>query len=143
MKKTQVWITRDFLFVDLLKKLNSLTSRFRQVSCQYTISIYDETILLIICLTKNGGFYLNSQLLKKMIQKNLRSNRYWWNRNQTKPNRIRPNPCNQTEPKLLLESGHWNLPHKRKTTLHQTIPLVCNVNACNIHTKVLWKCCCS
>ena len=28
-------ITRDFLFVDLRKKLYSLTSRFRQVSCRY------------------------------------------------------------------------------------------------------------
>ena len=32
--KSQVRVTRDFLFVDLSKKLNSLNSRFPQVSCQ-------------------------------------------------------------------------------------------------------------
>ena len=38
MENLQVWITRDFLFVDLHKKLNSLTSRFQQV-----VNMYNNT----------------------------------------------------------------------------------------------------
>ena len=52
--KSQMRIARDFLFVGLRKKLNSLTSRFRQVSCRYVlcITIHDETKSRIICLAK-------------------------------------------------------------------------------------------
>ena len=51
-------LTGDFLFVDLRKKLNSLTSRFRQVSSRAvsrlnsSITIHDETKTRIIYLAK-------------------------------------------------------------------------------------------
>ena len=68
-------ITRDFFFVDLRKKLNSLTSRFRQVSCP-CITIHDEIKLRIICLTKTEGLLSNSLfLMKRTQQKTPRPNR--------------------------------------------------------------------
>ena len=69
-----MWITRDFLFVDLRKELNSLTSRFRQVSCPICITtIQDETKLRIICLAKTKVILAtvllsNSQFLTTRLQ---------------------------------------------------------------------------
>ena len=51
--KSQVRITRDFLFVDLRKVPNSLTSRFLLLSkLSISITIHDATKSRIIFLTK-------------------------------------------------------------------------------------------
>ena len=54
--KSEVRITRDFLFVDLRKKMSSFNSRFRRVKLSICITILDETKLRIICLTKPEDF---------------------------------------------------------------------------------------
>ena len=61
--KSQVRITRDFLCVDLRKKLNSLTSRFRQV-----VDMYNNVWWWIAdyLFDKTEGLFLsNSQFLMK------------------------------------------------------------------------------
>ena len=70
-------VTRDFLFVDLRKKLNSLTSRFRQVSSRhvetdytlYKVKVHDETKSRIICLAKNERHLESSHKLPVSYEK--------------------------------------------------------------------------
>ena len=91
--KSQVRITRDFLFVDLRKVLNSLTSRFLRVSCGY---LY--TWSRIICLTKTEGLLPDSVSYEKDTRKDSEARQL-----------IKPCPTrtilNQNEPKLLFETG--------------------------------------
>ena len=70
-------LTRDFLFVDLLNKLNSLTFRSRHLVKfdmnrgikQFNNTIHDKTKSRIICLAKNQGHLTNYQFLMKRTQK--------------------------------------------------------------------------
>ena len=92
--KSQVRITRDFLFVDLRKELNSITSRFLLVSCRYLyITIHDATKSRIICLTYTEGLFpSNSKFLMKRHSKRLRGqtiNKTVTNPNYTKPKRTK------------------------------------------------------
>ena len=72
--KSQVRITRDFLFVDLRKVLNSLTYRFLRVELSISITIHGATKSRIICLIKTETLLLsNSQfLMKRTKQKTTR-----------------------------------------------------------------------
>ena len=73
--KSLLRLTRDFLFGDSRKKLNSLTFRFRQVSFRHymnilnsSITIHDQIKSRIFCLAKHQGHLTNYQFLMKRTQ---------------------------------------------------------------------------
>ena len=85
-------ITRDFLFVDLRKKLNSLTSRFRQVSIRYVYENMKELKCRLSVLQKPKDIIspILSFLIKKRKKK--KKSRLWCKindkTNQTEPQEI-------------------------------------------------------
>ena len=97
--KSEVRITGDFFFVDLRKKLHSLTDFYKELSIW--IIIHDATKSRIICLTRAEGLlWSNSQfLMNRTQQKDSEARRL------IKPRPARTIP-NQNEPKPLFEAGH-------------------------------------
>ena len=90
--KSLVRITRDFFFVDLPKKLNSLNLKISSGKLCICITIHNATKSRIICLTKTEGLLpSNSQfLIKKDHNKRFRGqtiNKTVTNQNHTEPNR--------------------------------------------------------
>ena len=88
-------ITRDFFFVDLRKKLNSLTCRFFTSKLSIWITIHDAIKSQAICLTKIEGLLpLNSLfLMNRTQQKTPRPgqtiNKSVTNQNHTEPSRTK------------------------------------------------------
>ena len=91
--KSQVRITRDFLFVDLHMVLNSLTPRFFTRKLPISITIRDATKSQIICFTKTEWpLPSNSQFRMKRTQQRVRRqtiNKTVTNQNHTKPKRTK------------------------------------------------------
>ena len=84
-------ITRDFLFVNLRKKLTSLTSRFRQVSCRYVWHYMMKVNCRLSVWQKPKDFF--SQITvsyENDITKDSEAKPFEKNRHHSKPNRTEP-----------------------------------------------------
>ena len=113
-RKSQVRITKDFLFVDLRKK-NKFTyfqiSTSKLTICITIMTRHDETKLRIICFTKTKWLLLNFQFLINMIkrtQQKIRGqtiDKTVTILNRTKPNQTGRNPLFETAWALYIVSG--------------------------------------